>query len=1478
MADELNSILYGSAATAEPAPAGKANRQIATVDPAHDNLDSILSDPAPTVQVEQPADGIAEPVPGWTNSIKSVTDRLQLGVGALTKGAAGIQLIAPNSEMTLDEARSRFETQELIRAKTDTDAYVKTHGYWGLASNVPGWALEQLPVSGLGIGAGMGGIAVGTAIGLTGAPLVTAGLVGGGLVVGTVMAGNMAYDLMERGVDRDTARIGGLFSGVAGGALEMLGFKGLKAGAEIAIKAALKSKIFREQLVGLAKGLGLATAAEVGTEGAQSLADSAIKALATRIDQNPKNDFTVEEAQEDLLNSMLRAAVVAPQMGGMSVAIGRLIGERARIAEEDIAAAERKNANGTFPTPPYEAATANPAKVARQQVTARKTLRGLVEVRDTVGLEDARQAVKDAKDALQKAKDMKQDTAFLQADLDFAKAELKAAELDNAVSQIEDVLTDPKADAELKAKLEDRKARLEKQVNSAVISAAQAKLNKRMAKRGKEIETLRGEIRAAKEEARQDGGEADTAEARTALQELRDQQELDQMVSDLFEDGTVTVDDVKFLKPQSSVKRLQGFLKLANKQLEMAAKDGESAQKSRARNVRKLLRKIIDNSRLPDSDRLRLMKLTDNVETFKDATKVLPRVIEFIETKLDQRRREAAEAIADKLIGSIKVSKSKPSKFPSTEEMLVAIKEFYEDPAASLKFDLEMEAKVAKGEAITLMDEVRIDLLSMFPPKDTLIDQLIHRSKERIRDYKRLLDDPHYSTEEHDAFKGEIRRERERLKTLQAEQRLPIETLENLIDTVIELKADGKAEALRRSTDIKLRQESNESNFWQAATERDGKQISKEEKASRFERLVNDSTTPYATWKTLTTILTQKGRASDLTHIFNPKKANSKAIGMYLEWTGKLENALAEQGIDRTKFAKLNVDFEQDAGIPTFSGPNKQGVLEQRPIRHPDTGDSLTLWEMVDFRNMLLDKDPDAVSRFSDGNGFTYPGEVPAGQSTLEVLEDTLLRASPDALKLADAYRKVYADFHEVVDAAAFARWGRHIEFNPTYGGALVSDHTMTGQAEMFRRITLRPRSLQAREGSNKRVMPRNAHDKMLEHLWQYSREAAWRNYEKDMPALFGNQEVRDFIIGNFGKHTYKVLTKYVEDMLRGGYSVYSEMSQQFGWLRKRAFTYFLGGKPEQYWKQLTSVVYGLQYMSPQEMFDGHADFAADPQRAIERMNQSPLLRARGWLLNPTDLDASMRFRKSKLDKLGEATMKAVERGDIHGVYLSSYPALVAELRKSGNMEKAIARFEEVFEAINSSGSIDELPGMFRGNVFERFVSIFAQQPVAQAGIILQNILKAKAGGKGAAAQMWKTIAVAWVGAAAYNVMGYALMRPFMFDPDDADKRFRTMLAIMPLGPYAQIPIYGQALSVAWLQFLNVAFDAKLSVFVPEFLLTDTIDSALKAAKAGVKVASDPGDPENVDRYIWAAIETAGRLTGIPLTNILRPVRGVTKP
>lgn len=1482
MADDLDAIIN------DPTPVFKisesasgSGRQIATADPPQvDDLDAIINDPAPVFQPQPQADGIDEPVPGWTSSMKSVTDRLTLGMGSLTKGAAGLRLIAPNSEVPLEDARKQFETQELIRAQTDTDTYIKTHGFWGMASNVPGWALEQLPVSGLGLAGGVGGVAIGAAIG---APLIGAGLVGGGLVVGSVMAGNMAYDLMERGVDRNTARWGGLFSGAVGGALEMLGFKGLAKGGEVALQAAVKSKVFREQMTKLVQGLALGTAAEVGTEGAQSISDSIIKSLTTRLDDTTKNDFTWEEAQSDFLDSVIRAAVVAPQLAGTSVVLGRLMGERARITEEDIAKATRKNANGTMPQQPQQPAKASTMKIARQQVTAKKTLRGLVEIRTTQNLEDARQAVKDAQIALKTAKDQGRETAFLSADLDLAKAELKAAELENALTQLEDTITDPKADEALKAKLEERKARLESQVDSAIVDTAQAKLNKRMTKRAKEIETLRGEIREDKEAARQDGGEADTASRREALQELRDQQEIDQMISDGLEDGSITPDRANsLLKPQHSTKRLQALLKLAVKQVDGAAKDGAAAQKHKTRTIRSLLRRIIDNSRLPASDKFLLTKWLEAADSFAKLSKIVPRMAELIDAKLAERRRDAAEAVADKLIGSIKTTKSKPSRFPSVEEKLVAIREFYEDFGASARFEAELDAKLAKGQAPTLMDDVRTDILAMFPPEDLSIQAQLDAEKALREKLKYEIKDPTLSQADREAKEAELKLSKSRSAQLNKERRLPTEALERIIDAVIELKADGKAEALRRSDEIAARQARNESLFWEAATVRpDGEQISIEEKASRIERTLTDATSPLSTWDTLMTILTQKGRAIALKEVFNVKKANSKAMGMYLEWTQKLESALEARGISRERFAKLNVSFQQDAGIPTYSrivqDANGNDVLIQEPIRHPDTGDSYTLWELVDLRNMLLDKDPDAISRFKGGNKFTYPGEVPAGQSTLEVIEDVLLRAAPDALKLADAYRDVYADFHSVVDDAAYARWGRHIEFNPTYGGALASDSTMTGQAEMFRRITLRPRSLLDREGGSKRVIARNAHDKMLEHLWQYSREAAWRNYERDMPALFGDEAVRDFIIGNYGKHTYKVLTNYVADLLRGGYSVASEMAKQFGWIRKRAFTYFLGGKPEQYWKQLTSVVYGLQYMTAQEMFDGHADFLADPNRAIERMNQSPLLRARGWLLNPTDLDASMRFRKSGLDKIGEATMKAVERGDIHGVYLSSYPALVAELRRTGNMDLAIERFEQVFESVNSSGSIDELPAMFRGNIFERMLTIFAQQPAAQAGLILQQILKARTGAKGAAKQLAKTLAVAWVGAAAYNLVGFALMAPFMADDDERWKRFMGIAALMPLGPYAQIPIYGQAMSVAWLQFLNVTFDAKLKVFMPEFLLTDTINSALTALNSGAKSAADPTDAEKMDRAIWGYIEAAGRLTGIPLTNMLRPVRGLTK-
>ena len=933
-----------------------------------------------------------------------------------------------------------------------------------------------------------------------------------------------------------------------------------------------------------------------------------------------------------------------------------------------------------------------------------------------------------------------------------------------------------------------------------------------------QIKTAQARLAAA--QARDDG--APTAEMRDKLEHLRVEQAYDEEVKAQYEGGIIQTDDAKLLSSKAPLKRLQGIVDVAKRQIDLASRAGAKDQERSAQSIGKLLNAMVDTTRLSTEDKNSLEAHFRSTSLAKLAVE-LPKVQEAIISLLAKRRHQAAVADLNALLKQINPKKNQTSKTPGSEEALLVIKEFALDEEAGKRFELNLEEK----EHLTLVDEQKLELVSLFEAAP--------------------------NNEE---------------KSIQGIQRLSAQAIEKIIHTIVELRETGKAEALKRYSEKQERQAKNLQVLWKAMTETpSGKQHSKEHVANVITRTMelNPLRAAYRSWTGLMYLITQRGTLSDLREIFDLKVANAKAWGVNHEWRNRFKELVNEHGVTNREYARAFNRGEKKVKL-TYAKINVEtDEVKSVPLINPATGDNYSRWELVQIYNYLRDADPDAISRLSQGNGFSYPGSVPRGLSTAEAIETHLSRTAPEMLKIADAMRQFYKEFGTVVDDTVFERWGRHIETNDTYGGPLHSGASLDALTrESFRRMTGRPKSMLERTGGTQRVEIRNAMDVLDQHVASFAREHAFIRFEQDSQALFGNLEVRDFITRNFGKTTMEILDKYIGDIINGPRDVENTISRAVSFFRSKAFTYYLGGRPDQYIKQLTGMVHAFQVNSPKEVIEGWSYLFANPKESIELMNKSPLLKNRKQLLDPDFKPA----KPGDLNNISQLFMKGVEAGDVAAVYGSSFPALLAELRKTGSEELALAAFDRAFETTQGSHAIDEQPHLFRSGSLAKMLSIFTQQANRQSEMISVEWDKFVNKPSPKAFVEWaNTVTVSYIGAALYPLVGWILAAPFM-DEKKAEKRLEEILVIAPLGPYASLPVFGLFLAPMMTGTFNILFDTKLNASTPKSLTTDILGDFVKDGHALLRLGS--GNSENVWGAILASAAVLGRITGVPLPNLLK--------
>ena len=1486
-----------------------------------------------------PADGryiTPEPVKGWGEFHKGFVDRWEIGSSSISKGILGAQLGV--SDLEFDKAKKKLETKQLVKAQTDTEEYRNHNGFQELAglkigaSDVlGGWLIEQLPTF-AAMGAGALGAAAVAATSPVSIPLGTAALVGGGLVGGIVMGGNMIYDLMERGVDRDTARGAGIWAGVTGGILEAIGFKGLEKGAEVAMHAALNSPSFKSALPHFVKSVAASYGQEMATEEVQSISDSAVKYISTRVTNAKVLPFTMEEAYNDALQTAIKTTPVAIKTSVTGTVVGGLVGHIAREtnAATDAMVQSAQEARNTQ----IEAASVTESQLAGGQARARKKSRKFLnagqnqhasvnialtnldeaqnELKNAATPDDqavGRLAVEEAKGLLQESRLAARLTEVEDALTDFnlqesislrrtelkghinsmvqAHAEAKAADVnEKALSKISDVISEMRkevqqlndfeklSDADLLEKLREMKSEIKSSADKLKHDLAISAIKHRMSKRQKAINQIDAQIAEQTERLPEELAQYGDSQLKRPYavedsegvisispeqsrnerrkSQLVEQQEIDQLTLDLVQEHLIDKDDLNAVArkaPRVPISRLDAILSMASKRIDKAASLGAKEQVAATRAVKRIIDRVIDTSRLPKADKLSLKDGLKSVVTVENLRSTFNQIEGRIRETFEKRRHEAAFADLKTMVSSIHVDKRERSKFPGVEEALSAFADFIKDPERAETVRAELDQLIQSGEAL---DHKQL-------AEQTILDTWFSSGSADV-------------------------------KKMGADQVLAI------LDAMSDLKIEGRQAALNKILDAQEKKRASIEQVANALTTKNDKELSEFDIASNWRKVTAESLeAPWRSWEGLMNLITRRGTMSDLRQVFDLKKASADYWREREKWSNRWHE-LVIAVVPARKFQKYRVQWESSGPSVTFTvsengtarvnqiaSINNEAVVADASKLVEGKYANPTVWELIQIRNYLLDEDQDAHSRLSKGNGFTYPGEVTIGESTLESIEIALNEMNEDVLKIADAMRTWYQDFSVVVDDVSVRRFGRHIPMNRTYGGPLLSDMLPSNRfAEVFRMSTTRPGSILARQGGEKAVQIRNALDVLNDHLHKFSHEVAYHDFEETSRAVFSDASIRTNIERNFGNKTLKIIDKYIQDLIEGSYHAYSTASDTFGWVRRMAFSKYLGLKPSQYFKQLTSFVYGLQSVGPKAMIEGYATFLSDPQKWIEVMNKSPLLKARGQQMDPDYkgggipwfvlphvaklvAEGKPKGRSLAFEAYENTVLRFLAVGDVHAVYLSSFPVLIKVLKETGSEEKAIAAFERAFETTQSSGAIEELPALFRGSTFERMLTVFSQQPTRQAEMIAvawDGYINDPTATK--LSHVIRVASVSWLGAIMYNMLGALILSALPYvDDEDKERKLNSALATSLLGPYAGVAFWGTAVLPIALSGIELVTDTKLNINEPQFLLTDFIGKSQKVTRKWFTF----GQELEAENLVDAMVETYRLFFPLPETS-----------
>ena len=1497
MADDLDYLM------APPTQAERSGMHQQEVNP--NDLDDLTKPPPPAKMSD--TGQTVEPMSGWQKGFQVMTDRLIMGGAQFNEAAAGLRLAAGSKLEDVEPDVEKLNLEELAKHRQD---FVNENAYLNLfklrdlpfadswipdenkndvvnLTDIPGMLIESVPMMGVGAGLGWGSgaasaaifgeAAVATVAGVALTPALIGGLGTATVLTGLAMGGSHIYQAMKRGVPKDQAVVGGVLSGAIGGFATSVGQGILGHSLGNATDIVLKSGGASKAIGALAKSYFGTIGLDVSANTVQTAVDATLKYYETKSTDKP---MSLKELAFEIASGTAQGTVVAGAVGTGTHALGVAGAETAlrnhTQAMERMRAHEQAEQARLAIAEQIEAqqegirALQTEANVERSQLRARKNLRGFIEV-DVPAEVPTAQANYDQAVRVHEA----HRTPQTLADVRHAKAELEHARYHEQLRAIEDALTSPDLMADtqahitrlegeievlkasrdaapptdrfafdhsikreqeqlrrvkllrdlgshekVKARIEEMKQKFEGHVEETRKDVMLAEMEKRVADNTAEVEQLRAEIRQEKAQAKLDGTEANTDAKRSKLERLRGELELNQTILDMVKNDELGEKDIRKLSPTAPVARLKALAEIAKSKVEQAAKLGASEKAKEIKAAKKLLGTLIDHSRLPKEDKLVLKNKVAAIEA-SELAEMFDGLHAEIQEQFTKRRLEAARKDLKAQLQTIDdIDPAVRAKYPEVEEALKAIAEFAENPDAIETFLDGLENKGTSGDPVTEAEALKFELSELFPAP---------------------------------------------LKDLNAAQ------LERILDAIISLKEQGKTEALRRYQE-RIERLRRKTAIFDSRLGADRPR--KEGIKATLNRILDDKVAAeIKTFRGLMVMASQFGEAHDMADIFDIKGAFSEMHKIRIFWERRLLHKLEQNGMTEKQWHKFQIEANKKGEVLTYDdvvldeATGEQSVVARKLWRPNE--EAHTLWELIQIRNYLLDEDPDAVSRFRNGNRYSYPGRVEPGRSTLEVVEDYLdHNASKQWRIAADTFREIYRpdEFGTVVNATIERRLGRALEENWTYGGRILGDSGDVIPRETLRRLrSNRPGSTHARQGGKEPVEIRSALLNLQSHITQYAREHAFFELEQDLPAVLGRKVFKDRMAKEIGDNMVPVLNQYVNDIVFGQKRMQTWLEKFWSYATETLHSQFLGGRVEQIYKQTTGAIHAMQKIGPGDAIEGWVTLLSDKRLLDQYLEDSGIAQARKQGRAP-NVDAG---KLGDLRRFNQFLGGYVKIGDEYGAFGAAFPVYLEALKRTGDRAYAAREADTVLDTTQSSMSIDEQPDLFRQHPAVRLMAFMAQEPTRQVEAIDTTVRQFKAG-QVPFSKVMRIGFITYAGAFLYNMVGYAFRYPFL-DNDERQKQFTYLMDISILGPYSGLAVVGQGLSALAVSTLRVVLNQNTRAYEPELLPGNYIADAIHLVDKTLKL-KDGGDTAERWGWIMSAAQNIGNVSGLPIRGALKKV------
>lgn len=357
-------------------------------------------------------------------------------------------------------------------------------------------------------------------------------------------------------------------------------------------------------------------------------------------------------------------------------------------------------------------------------------------------------------------------------------------------------------------------------------------------------------------------------------------------------------------------------------------------------------------------------------------------------------------------------------------------------------------------------------------------------------------------------------------------------------------------------------------------------------------------------------------------------------------------------------------------------------------------------------------QDPSLKNTIESAEGMAY---------TPEMISAITAQLDHKDIAFAKAQLKLYEDFYPEINKVYSRVYGVDLPAIENYSPiSRIVDKDLDSNVgefmqETFVRLSIAPGSLKSRVNNLGELRKNSDVEVYQRHIVEMAHFIAMQEKVQQIQQVFGDKDVRKNIEKVAGKLYLKLIDENVESFAKNGAVKSNWLGDMINYLNRGFALSVLGGKVALTAKQTTSTFAYWEGMSAKDFASGVLDFAKNPKKAIDTLNESELVKARG--VPEYDLAKIGKTNQFKTvatkNKFINAMLLPVKFGDKGAILIGGWAYYKNQLKQGKTHEQALQAFEEFTAKTQQSTDLDQITSLQRSGAFGRTMSMFLTAPNA---------------------------------------------------------------------------------------------------------------------------------------------------------------------